>query len=61
MLFNGWPEIRLSAGHAMRSVRDFAGTSRENTSCFYRLKSDGIRIVRILHQQMIPVKAHFEQ
>jgi toxin ParE1/3/4 len=28
---------------------------------FYRLKPDGIRIVRVLHQQMIPHKPHFEQ
>jgi toxin ParE1/3/4 len=28
---------------------------------FYRLKPSGIRIVRVLHQQMIPAKAHFEQ
>jgi toxin ParE1/3/4 len=28
---------------------------------FYRLKPDGIRIVRVLHQQMIPAKPHFEQ
>lgn len=28
---------------------------------FYRLKPGGIRIVRFLHQQMIPAKSHFEQ
>jgi toxin ParE1/3/4 len=28
---------------------------------FYRLSRDEIRIVRILHQQMIPTKIHFEQ
>jgi toxin ParE1/3/4 len=28
---------------------------------FYRLKPGGIRIVRILHQQMVPAKSHFEQ
>jgi toxin ParE1/3/4 len=28
---------------------------------FYRLKPGGIRIVRVLHQQMIPVKPHFER
>jgi plasmid stabilization system protein ParE len=28
---------------------------------FYRLKPGGIRIVRVLHQQMIPDKPHFEQ
>jgi toxin ParE1/3/4 len=27
---------------------------------FYRLKTEGIRIVRILHQQMIPGKIRFE-
>jgi toxin ParE1/3/4 len=27
---------------------------------FYRLKPNGIRIVRDLHQQMIPSKSHFE-
>ncbi len=27
---------------------------------FYRLKPGGIRVVRILHQQMIPSKLHFE-
>jgi len=28
---------------------------------FYRLKPGGIRIVRVLHQQMIPAKSIFEQ
>jgi toxin ParE1/3/4 len=28
---------------------------------FYILIPDGIQIARILHQQMIPAKAHFEQ
>jgi toxin ParE1/3/4 len=28
---------------------------------FYRLKPGGIRIVRVLHQQMTPVKSHFRQ
>jgi toxin ParE1/3/4 len=28
---------------------------------FYRLKPGGIRVVRVLHQQMLPEKAHFEQ
>ena len=28
---------------------------------FYRLKPDGIRVVRVLHQQMVPAKIHFEQ
>lgn len=28
---------------------------------FYRLKPEGIRIVRVLHQQMIPANFHFEQ
>jgi toxin ParE1/3/4 len=28
---------------------------------FYRLKPEGIRIVRILHQQIFPAKSHFEQ
>jgi toxin ParE1/3/4 len=28
---------------------------------FYRFKLGGIRIVRVLHQQMVPVKAQFEQ
>jgi toxin ParE1/3/4 len=28
---------------------------------FYRLKPEGIRVVRVLHQQMIPAKPHFEQ
>jgi len=28
---------------------------------FYRLNPGGIRVVRILHQQMIPAKSHFEQ
>jgi plasmid stabilization system protein ParE len=28
---------------------------------FYRLRPGGIRIVRVLHQQMIPDKAHFDQ
>jgi toxin ParE1/3/4 len=28
---------------------------------FYRLKPDGIRIVRVLHQQMIPAKPQFDQ
>jgi toxin ParE1/3/4 len=27
---------------------------------FYRMKPRGIRIVRVLHQQMIPAKRHFE-
>ena len=27
---------------------------------FYRLKSGGVRFVRILHQHMIPTKSHFE-
>jgi toxin ParE1/3/4 len=27
---------------------------------FYRLKPGGIRIVRVLHQQMIPARSHFE-
>jgi len=27
---------------------------------FYRLKQGGIRIVRVLHQQMIQAKQHFE-
>jgi toxin ParE1/3/4 len=26
---------------------------------FYRLKPGGIRVVRVLHQQMIPAKSHF--
>ena len=28
---------------------------------FYRLKQGGIRIVRVLHQRMIPVKQQFHQ
>jgi plasmid stabilization system protein ParE len=28
---------------------------------FYRLKLGGIRIVRILHRQMIPFRSHFGQ
>jgi toxin ParE1/3/4 len=28
---------------------------------FYRLKPDGIRIVRVLHQQMVPASFHFER
>ncbi len=28
---------------------------------FYRLKPGGIRVVRVLHQQMLPIKPHFEQ
>jgi toxin ParE1/3/4 len=28
---------------------------------FYRLNRDGSRIVRVLHQQMVPAKIHFEQ
>ena len=28
---------------------------------FYRLNPGGIRIVRVLHQRMIPVKSHFER
>jgi toxin ParE1/3/4 len=28
---------------------------------FYRLQPGGIRILRVLHQQMIPAKSHFEQ
>jgi toxin ParE1/3/4 len=28
---------------------------------FYRLKQGGVRIVRILHQRMIPVKQHFKE
>jgi plasmid stabilization system protein ParE len=28
---------------------------------FYRLNPGGIRIVRVLHQQMIPAKLRFEQ
>ena len=28
---------------------------------FYRLNPDGIRIVRVLHQQMIPTRIHFKQ
>jgi toxin ParE1/3/4 len=28
---------------------------------FYRIKPGGIRIVRVLHQQMIPAKSRFEQ
>jgi toxin ParE1/3/4 len=27
---------------------------------FFRLKRDGIRIVRVLHQQVLPLRAHFE-
>jgi toxin ParE1/3/4 len=27
---------------------------------FYRLKPEGIRIVRVLHQQMVPANSHFE-
>jgi len=27
---------------------------------YYRLKPEGIRIVRVLHQQMIPAKPHFD-
>jgi plasmid stabilization system protein ParE len=27
---------------------------------FYRVRQGSIRIVRILHQQMIPLKTHFE-
>jgi toxin ParE1/3/4 len=27
---------------------------------YYRLKPGGIRVVRVLHQQMIPTKSHFE-
>ena len=27
---------------------------------FYRLRPGGIRIVRVLHQQMVPAKAQFE-
>lgn len=27
---------------------------------YYRMKPGGIRIVRVLHQQMIPAKSHFE-
>jgi len=27
---------------------------------FYRIRPDGIRISRILHQQIIPPKTHFE-
>lgn len=27
---------------------------------YYRLKPDGIRIIRVLHQQMIPARPHFE-
>ncbi len=28
---------------------------------FYELEPGGIRIVRVLHQQMIPAKTHFRQ
>jgi plasmid stabilization system protein ParE len=28
---------------------------------FYRLKPEGIRIVRVLHQQMVPANFHFEK
>lgn len=28
---------------------------------FYRLKTEGIRIVRVLHQQMVPGKSRFEE
>jgi toxin ParE1/3/4 len=28
---------------------------------FYRLKPDGTRIVRVLHQQMIPTKSQFDK
>jgi len=28
---------------------------------FYRAMPGGVRIVRVLHQQMIPAKSHFEQ
>jgi toxin ParE1/3/4 len=28
---------------------------------FYRLKPGGVRVVRILHQQMIPTKSHFKK
>ncbi len=28
---------------------------------FYRLKPGGIRIVRVLHQQMIPTTSHFDR
>jgi toxin ParE1/3/4 len=27
---------------------------------FYRLKQDGIRVVRVLHQQMMPMKSRIE-
>ena len=27
---------------------------------FYRVRADSIRVVRVLHQQMLPVKARFE-
>jgi toxin ParE1/3/4 len=28
---------------------------------FYRMKQGGIRIIRVLHQQTIPIKTYFEQ
>jgi len=28
---------------------------------FYQLEPGGILVVRVLHQQMVPVKSHFEQ
>ena len=28
---------------------------------FYRLKTDGIRVVRVLHQQMVPAKSRFDE
>jgi toxin ParE1/3/4 len=28
---------------------------------FYRVKAGGIRIVRVLHQRMLPARARFEQ
>jgi toxin ParE1/3/4 len=28
---------------------------------FHRIKSDNIRVIRVLHQQMLPAKSHFAQ
>jgi plasmid stabilization system protein ParE len=28
---------------------------------FYRIEQEGIRVVRVLHQQMVPAKAQFEK
>jgi toxin ParE1/3/4 len=49
----GRPCVAISAGLRRHEVGKHV--------VFYRMKPGGIRIVRVLHQQMIPAKTHFEK